>query len=26
MLMGDGKNAVHIELTTLKGASVPFGH
>jgi uncharacterized protein YaeQ len=26
MLMGDGKNAVHIELTILKGASVPFGH
>ncbi|MEP6888306.1 MAG: YaeQ family protein [Nitrospirales bacterium] len=26
ILMGDGKNAVHIELTTLKGASAPFGH
>jgi uncharacterized protein YaeQ len=24
MLMGDGKNAVHIELMTLKGASAPF--
>lgn len=26
ILMGDGKNAVQIELTSLKGASAPFAH
>jgi len=26
VLMGDGKNAVHIEVTTLKSASAPFEH
>jgi len=26
VLMGDGKNAVHIEVTTLKAASAPFEH
>jgi hypothetical protein len=26
MLMGDGKNAVHIEWTTLKTASAAFEH
>lgn len=26
ILMGDGKNAAHLELTMLKEASAPFGH
>ncbi|MDQ6732909.1 MAG: YaeQ family protein, partial [Nitrospirota bacterium] len=26
ILIGNGQNAVQLELATLKGASVPFGH